>query len=333
VGYDKAAMVFHMLRRELGENVFWEALSEIYSGKLFTPVSWKDLHHGFEARVSGNLELDLEAFFNQWITRSGAPQLYLDGVRRESLAHGWQVSGRIHQFSPFYNLNVSLRIETQSGYSDHGVKLTDEINEFAIPVPAKPHKIELDPDVNIFRRLTSQEIPATINSLKGAPAVTLVLARDAGAVGRQSAQMLIRALGLTRTQIVNENDLKGAAKAGQSRIFIGLPANRSLLPDPPPPVQMTPQTISVASRHYPEPTDTFFGVMADPQHPDAVIALLAPLHPDIAPMVARKVTHYGKYSYLIFQNGQNREKGTWPVTTSPMIFQWDDLPNPNSNKG
>jgi hypothetical protein len=39
-------------------------------------------------------------------------------------------------------------------------------------------------------------------------------------------------------------------------------------------------------------------------------------------MVARKITHYGKYSYLAFQGGKNLDKGIWPVETSPLIYEW-----------
>jgi hypothetical protein len=38
--------------------------------------------------------------------------------------------------------------------------------------------------------------------------------------------------------------------------------------------------------------------------------------------VATKVPHYGKYSYLIFEETANVEKGTWPVTQSPLIHVW-----------
>ena len=39
IGYDKCAMVFHMLRRRLGEEVFWGSLRDIYQGLPFqTPI-------------------------------------------------------------------------------------------------------------------------------------------------------------------------------------------------------------------------------------------------------------------------------------------------------
>ncbi|MGD2000613.1 MAG: hypothetical protein PVJ00_08590, partial [Desulfobacterales bacterium] len=34
---------------------------------------------------------------------------------------------------------------------------------------------------------------------------------------------------------------------------------------------------------------------------------------------ARKITHYGSYSYLAFNRGQNQAKGVWPTLASPLI--------------
>jgi hypothetical protein len=37
---------------------------------------------------------------------------------------------------------------------------------------------------------------------------------------------------------------------------------------------------------------------------------------------ARKITHYGKYSYLIFREGRNIAKGSWPMEDSPLERRW-----------
>jgi hypothetical protein len=61
------------------------------------------------------------------------------------------------------------------------------------------------------------------------------------------------------------------------------------------------------------------------EHPYAknrVAALFMPLSSRYADIVARKVTHYGKYSYLAFENGKNQDKGYWPVKNSPLVYAW-----------
>jgi len=40
VGYDKGAMVFHMLRHRIGEDAFWGSLRDIYRDRVFQAASW-----------------------------------------------------------------------------------------------------------------------------------------------------------------------------------------------------------------------------------------------------------------------------------------------------
>jgi hypothetical protein len=80
---------------------------------------------------------------------------------------------------------------------------------------------------------------------------------------------------------------------------------------------------SLNNKQYNQTTDVFFGVFTHPSANDRVAALFWPLSPQYAEVVARKVTHYGKYSYLVFQNGQNREKGFWQIDDSPLIYRWN----------
>jgi len=40
---------------------------------------------------------------------------------------------------------------------------------------------------------------------------------------------------------------------------------------------------------------------------------------DDVPVIGRKLPHYGKYGYLVFEGSQNIYKGEWEVTTSPLI--------------
>jgi hypothetical protein len=35
-------------------------------------------------------------------------------------------------------------------------------------------------------------------------------------------------------------------------------------------------------------------------------------------VIGRKVPHYGKYSYLVFEDGKNIAKGSWDVLSSPL---------------
>ncbi len=323
VGYDKSAMVFHMLRQILGDEIFWGALRDVFAERRFQRTSWEDLRAAFERRAGHVPSSTLEDFFDQWVYRSGAPELSLENVTRKKRDGGWQVSGTVVQHqSRLFDLPAAAAVETEKGTLIQVVPLHGKQTPFTLNVTAMPTAVELDPDANVFRRLFPQEIPASVNAVKGAESVSVIVSAEAGSAGRQAAQMLIRSLGLSRARIVNEAVFPPAAFGGGSRVYIGFPADASVLPETYGPVTLYPDRFSVAGQSFDEPTDTLFSVFGDPNTPGALVAVLYPVHPRFGPLVARKVTHYGKYSYLAFSAGQNVVKGAWPVVESPMIVRW-----------
>jgi hypothetical protein len=106
-------------------------------------------------------------------------------------------------------------------------------------------------------------------------------------------------------------------------LLIGLPEQRTLLPQMPEQVRIQPGSFTLNNRLYNKTADAFFGVFDHPFNNNHIAAVFIPSSNQFADMVARKITHYGKYSYLAFQSGKNMAKGIWPVVKSPMVYEWD----------
>ena len=66
-------MFFHMLRQELGDEDFVRALRQFYKQFTFKQATFDDLKATFSA-VTGK---DFSRQFDQWVHRSGAPNLLL----------------------------------------------------------------------------------------------------------------------------------------------------------------------------------------------------------------------------------------------------------------
>jgi hypothetical protein len=84
------------------------------------------------------------------------------------------------------------------------------------------------------------------------------------------------------------------------------------------------QRFKINGKDYDRPSDSFFGVFRSSDHEGRVVAIFQPLSDKHAHEVARKITHYGRYSYLVFRECRNEAKGTWPVTESPMVYHWEE---------
>jgi hypothetical protein len=317
IGYHKAAMVFHMLRRRVGEGRFWETLREVFQTHKFQSASWAD----FQAAFQQAHDEPLDAFFGRWIQAPGAPVVSLDSVSSSSENGEWIVSGRLRQTEPGWDLRVPILLETENGSRRETVALTETEAGFRFEVEDKPIRLSVDPDADVMRRLHPQEVPPTVNRLKGSETVLVVVADSASPALAQTAEMLAISLGLRRYRVVPESNLDAGEAQGHSLLLVGRPTNPALLPTLPETVLLTPGGVELLGQIYAPGPDAFFGVFSHPGNPEKVAALFL-ADGDAASVVARKITHYGAYSFLAFRETQNRAKGTWPVTDSPLIHHF-----------
>jgi hypothetical protein len=318
IGYDKGAMVFHMIRQALGEEAFWGALRDIYRNRLFRRTSWSDLQHAFEIRGKQSLQ----DFFDQWVYRRGAPRFSLDGVRTEHTDSIWKVKGQIIQRRPYFSFPLMLALKAGKQTAIQKILVSGRATSFELNSDHRPQKLTADPDDNIFRRLSASEIPPAVNALKSSPAVMTVLSEKLDPEIKKAAGILVLSLGLKHNEFVTESELDRQMLAENDILVIGFPRRNDLLQKMPARVIIQSGSFSLNETLYEKPFDTFLGVFEHPANANRIAALFMPLSPQYADVVARKITHYGKYSYLAFQSGKNLDKGIWPVETSPLVYEW-----------
>ena len=73
IGYGKLMMTFHMLRNQLGKDLFLQGLKKFYKDYKYQYAGFEEIEKTFEA-ISGE---KLDWFFDQWIERKGAPKFEL----------------------------------------------------------------------------------------------------------------------------------------------------------------------------------------------------------------------------------------------------------------
>lgn len=319
IGYDKGAMVFHMLQKLIGENAFQEALRDVYRERLFRKTSWRDLQIAFEKHS----QRSLQAFFEQWVHRKGAPQLSFEGIASKKVSGGHVVSGRVIQAEPYFDINLRLRLETEDNVIEQPLWVTAEMTAFEFNTSNPPHKLTADPEYDIMRRLSPSEIPPSVNSLKNSGSTLIVLTGKKDPEIKKAADFMVVSLGLKNFKFSEVDTLTPAALAENDLIVVGPPGETAFFNQIPDIAGFSEKYFTVNGNVYDRPGDAFFGVMPNPDARDRVIALFWPLSAKFAERVAAKTTHYGKYSYLSFRNGNNTEKGFWPVTQSPVVFEWN----------
>jgi hypothetical protein len=308
IGYGKGAMVFHMIRNEIGDRAFFGALREICRGRLYRSATWGDFERAF-SRSSGR---DLSSFMKQWLTRPGGPHLALTKVTRRREGPGWTVSGTVVQTSPFYELRLPLQLETDNGPPVRELlRVTQELTPFSLFSPTEPRHLYLDPDAEEFRVLAPREIPVTVNSIKGSKQLLVVMTEKCRARG-ETFRLLLDSLGQGETAVIGEDKLDAEHLSGHDLIFCGIPKQRSLLPPFPAGITLHDTELFVQKEMVHAPDGLLFLVLQYPAPSGRVAALFHPLSAAAAELYAPKITHYGTYGSLVFSGGAIRHKGSIP---------------------
>ena len=319
IGYGKGAMVFHMIRKKVGDRAFWETLREIYRERLFQEASWQTFQEAFERQG----EMDLKSFFDQWVNRKGAPRLALDSVAAEPMSGLWRVRAILVQKQPFFELELPLTLETESIRGHKTVALSGAAAFFEAPSFGRPLKLLLDPDFDVFRRLHPSEIPPSVNSVKSSGALLIILSGPWKEHGKRVGMTLARSLGLRNYRIMEEEDLSPEDMERHDLLYLGLPRTTPFPITTVSGLTLESGRFRVDGEVFEGPSSVFFGVFRHREFEDQVVALYLPLSLEAAEDAARRITHYGRYSYLAFKDGRNKIKKTWPATESPLIYTWE----------
>ena len=320
IGYGKSAMVFHMVRRRIGDDAFWQGLKTVFREKAFQKASWSDFAEAFR-RTGG---VDLDPFFREWIERSGAPVLRLQEVRGKEREDGWNVTAKLVQERPyFHDLDVPVSLTTDAETVDYRVILSGRESSFTAASAAPPRKLTVDPQVHVFRRLYPSEIPPTVNSIRGSTSLIAVTARDLPPAVIRASEMILTALGHPLARILPEHEVRLSTLRGHDVVYIGLPRDGTLLPDLPEGLSLSAQRFAMEGKEYETEKDALFVVLSHPLESLRAAAVFLPLSASAAEAAVRKIPHYGKYSVLIFKAGVNQVKSVWPVQSSPLIHSFE----------
>jgi aminopeptidase N len=291
VGYNKAAMVFLMLRDRIGAEAFDVGLRRFWIEHRFKPASWSDLRHAFESTHGASLE----PFFAQWLTRAGAPQLAIAAAEATRRGAGHRIHVVLAQGSPPYHLRVPLAVRTASRDLAHMVDLERAQQSFTIDIGERPLAVALDPDLRLFRRLAAGEAPPILRGLIVDPATALVVVSPALAGAAQSLAV----------RLLDHSPRMHAAHqppATTPLLVVGLRADvdawlaRTGVAARPPQAEKGDAQVWMAAREK-------AGAVGVVSVRDA--AALAALE--------RPLAHYGRQSWLVLEGGRVIERGTWPA--------------------
>jgi len=232
------------------------------------------------------------------------------------------VRGILRQSPPFFQLQVPVTLSSSASEAIVTVATDGPSTTFEITVSEVPTRLAADPESHVFRRLAPEEIPASINALKQKrPLLIVVPTGPVTPAQRQTAATLARALGRSEIAIVQEKNVDPDQLATNDLVMMGVPAHPLLKRTLEEKITLHPDGFDLNGQAYDAGQDNFFGVWPHPLSEDHTMAVLYGSATHQA-RIARKIPHYGRYSYLVFAETTNKVKGNWPTTVSPLVHVW-----------
>ena len=142
VGYGRGANVFHTIRKELGDELFFKSLKEFYQKFKFQYATFEDIknHFGvdfdfllnFKELIDVNIS-DIESFYD----------------------NGFKLSFKI-------NTNSNLTLPILAGDEDFDIKIDKGSSKITLPLKQRAYELIIDKDYNLFRKLIASEKPVSL---------------------------------------------------------------------------------------------------------------------------------------------------------------------------
>jgi tetratricopeptide (TPR) repeat protein len=159
---EKGAMIFHMLRWEIGDQAFLATLKGALSQYTDSPMRAAD----FEKVAEAQSQQQLTAFFAQWVDGTGAPQFTNKyAVYRLGNNKGFRTIGEIDQDLDLFRMPVELRIETDGKTEVQKVDVVGTNTQFVVDTFGRPRRISIDPQNWVLKATPDLQVRVAI--LKG----------------------------------------------------------------------------------------------------------------------------------------------------------------------
>lgn len=326
IGYQKGAMVFHMLRRMLGDARFFQALRQIVQEHGGKRAGWKEFQASFE-KAAG---FDLSWFFEQWVQKKGAPKLKLDEVQVKKANGDFLIRVILSQEGEPYRLSIPVAVETAPGAREAlTFDISAEKSKLEFYWPKKPRLIAIDPDYNLFRRLTSQEMPPNLNLvLYDAAALVAYPTAASEEKARVYSQLAERIRANTKIGVRADRDITGADLRTRSILILGGPGENLLLGELKdklaPGLKLEMDRFELDTKRYQRPGMSLLVSYNNPLAPDKVISVFYGLSTRGTIAIAPLLFFYGWESFAIFDEGRVIGRGDFPASEKPFVYKLED---------
>jgi aminopeptidase N len=153
LAYPKGGWVLHMLRSELGEDLYRRCIKTYLERHQYGNVVTEDLRAVIE-ELSGR---SYDQFFDQWVYHAHHPEL--------QVAYAWDEKTKLAKLSLrqvqklgdnvlLFNFPLTVRFKGGFGLADRVIRVRQKEEDFYFPLNSAPKIVRLDPDYTLLAKIT-----------------------------------------------------------------------------------------------------------------------------------------------------------------------------------
>jgi aminopeptidase N len=152
--YQKGAWVLHMLRREVGDDKFFEGLQNFYS----TFRDKNALTSDFRAVMEKTSGRSLDRFFHQWLFTAGQPDLEFKTVPGSEKGTTELIIEQ--KQDPLFSFTIDVNVKDEKGLQRLKIAVTDRITRTVLH-DKQVLELDPDPDINLLFSYDSSTGPVS----------------------------------------------------------------------------------------------------------------------------------------------------------------------------
>lgn len=152
LAYAKGGWVLHMLRSQLGEELFRRCIRIYLERHQYGNVVTEDLNAVIE-ELSGR---SFDQFFDQWVYHAHHPELSVD--------YSWDAASKLAKISIAQNQKLSenvllfrfpltVRFRTKEGVLDRQIVIKEKSEDFYFSIPSVPELVRIDPHYTLLAKI------------------------------------------------------------------------------------------------------------------------------------------------------------------------------------
>ncbi|MDP3275601.1 MAG: M1 family aminopeptidase [Deltaproteobacteria bacterium] len=204
--YEKGGWVLHMLRKQLGDALFFGGVQSYLQKHGGTIVETRDLLRALEEQ-SGR---SLEGFFDQWVYKAGHPELEISVEYDDDkalLSVRVKQAQKVDAVTPLFVFDLEIAVVTDAGEQRHTLHIDGAEHLFVLASAGAPKHVAVDPEGAVLAKFTQQmSRDFALHALRNDPRA-VVRWRAAQALTKREEPAVIEAL----ARAVREDAFWGAS--------------------------------------------------------------------------------------------------------------------------